>query len=53
MMIANYSGGYGGNGRFWVIVDYVNYTMEGQYLVFSLNPYSYNAYPVFSAPANF
>ena len=38
--------------RFWVIVDYANYTLEKEWLSFTLDPYSHNAYPAFSPPNN-
>ncbi len=50
-MILNYSAGYKvNNNRFWVVVNYVNFTMETVYLVFTLTPYANNAYPIFSPP---
>jgi hypothetical protein len=38
--------------RFWVIVDYMNYDMEGTRLSFELTPYAHNAYATFTPPSN-
>lgn len=52
-MISSYSASYSvANNRFSVIVNYQNYSMEKQYLSFTLNPYDNNMYPAFTPPSN-
>lgn len=50
-MIQNINVGYiESSNRFWVIFDYINYSMENTYLCFELAPYAHNAYPAFTVP---
>lgn len=50
-MIQNINVGYiESSNRFWVIFDYINYSMESTYLCFELAPYAHHTYPVFTVP---
>jgi len=40
------------NNRFWVILNYINYDMEGTTISFEIRPYDHNAYPAFTTPNN-
>ena len=52
-MISSYSASYNSaSNRFSVVVNYQNYTMEKEYLSFTLNPYDNNNYPAFTPPSN-
>lgn len=52
-MISSYSASYiSSSNRFSVVVNYQNYSMEKQYLSFTLYPYENNIYPAFTPPSN-
>lgn len=52
-MISSFSTSYDSSkNRFYVILDYQNYDMQGSYLAFTLDPYQNGVYPAFTPPAN-